>query len=241
MSPSVRALEREELVSDNFVVGQKSRSLDEGPSRPGTSAANDFVDDILKNLPKFDARIDPAQLGDLTKGGVHLANITLTGISDAYRYDNAHLNITEDSLHIITKLGSPKLAFRGRYRYKLPWLLPNVNGDFRLALNRIVILFDIGLTPDGARLNQLEVANLHSIRFDELSGLSPFNWALRYLLEAVFRLNKKPLIHTLQEQSRTYLLKAMDSTTGAADAINEIEKEMIDANRAEDYPVNDLS
>lgn len=42
------------------------------------------------------------------------------------------------------------------------------------------------------------------------------------------------MIHTLQEQTRSYFLKAVDKTPGAIEAINEVEKEMIDAKRAED-------
>ena len=42
------------------------------------------------------------------------------------------------------------------------------------------------------------------------------------------------LIQTLQEQSRSYFLRAVDTTSGAIDAIHEIEKEIIDARRAQD-------
>ncbi|OQR76212.1 hypothetical protein BIW11_07927 [Tropilaelaps mercedesae] len=88
-------LEREDDLSvieqvneiDQSISRVKSRqNLDEGPSGPGTSAANDFVDDVLKNLPKFDVHINPARLGDLHRGALQLTNVTLSGIRDAYRY-----------------------------------------------------------------------------------------------------------------------------------------------------------
>lgn len=98
--PGGTCLEREDHPSEvqiaNEIIDQSSSSaadrhrrhqnLDEGPSGPGTAAANDFVDDVLKNLPKFSAHINPARLSDFQRRDFRLTNVTLAGISDAYRY-----------------------------------------------------------------------------------------------------------------------------------------------------------
>ncbi|OQR70959.1 hypothetical protein BIW11_04063 [Tropilaelaps mercedesae] len=85
------------------------------------------------------------------------------------------------------------------------------------------------MTPAGPELTQLKVVDLHSITVDELSGLAPLNWALRYLLEVVIRRNKARLINILEDHSRAYVVGALKMTPGAAKAVDEIDREMLKA------------
>lgn len=53
-----------------------------------------------------------------------------------------------------------------------------------------MILFDLRMLPDGPELTDLKVVHLNSLTVDELTGLTPFNWALRYIIEVVLRRNQ---------------------------------------------------
>ncbi|XP_022693654.1 uncharacterized protein LOC111263105 isoform X2 [Varroa jacobsoni] len=195
----INALEREDDLLlppfaneiDQIYPVKFYHNLDEGPSGPGTSAANDFVDDLLKNLPRLDAYINATKLGQFQQGNLQFTNMTFLGIGDVYRDGNAHLNITKDYLRIRIRLGSPKLTLRGNYRYKLPWFLPNVTGSVHVGLNRVVIMFDLRMLPSGAEVVDLGVTRLQTITVDEVSGFAPFNGALRYLLEVIVRRNRE--------------------------------------------------
>ncbi|GFR02514.1 uncharacterized protein TNCT_133351 [Trichonephila clavata] len=163
--------------------------------------ANDYVDEVLRNLrkePWIISKIDPLDIPEVNEKNFELKEGKIRGLSSLYRHGDCTLDYDGEIVKVSAQVAVKDVFVELKYAAKALFFW--IKGHADVAVDDLAVRMDISGKDGKAKLDSFKVIHLGKYKIKKITGLSVvLNWLYKLIANAVAKNSRNKIIKAMEE------------------------------------------